>query len=307
MFSYIAYGLGINSVLPLPELIAKETTTDVVVRLGKVDYWQQDTFKIGNYIVWSTPKEIGLFNQRVGAFLVRNGREIIIDPVPDVNKQLLGFAIQEQALALLLHQRGFLLLHASAVAVNDSVVAFLGASGQGKSTTAAALQAQGYDLLTDDLLVLEVGGTGSPMVLPGFPQSNLWPEAASALGYVPEMLPRIHPYSEKRARYSNYNSPQKSLPLRCIYVIDEGSGYEIEPLQPQQAFVELVKHSYGIQVLHHIEKPAAHLHQWADLIDKVSISRLRRSRSLSKLPYLVKFIEEDLSRIIPNYAPIRFS
>jgi len=34
--SYVAYGLGIHSVLPLPELVAKEVVVDVVVRLGKV-------------------------------------------------------------------------------------------------------------------------------------------------------------------------------------------------------------------------------------------------------------------------------
>jgi hypothetical protein len=37
VYSYVAYGLGIRSALPLPELVARETVTDVAVRLGKVE------------------------------------------------------------------------------------------------------------------------------------------------------------------------------------------------------------------------------------------------------------------------------
>ena len=36
-FFYTAYGLGIHSVLPLPELEGKEVAADVVVHLGQVD------------------------------------------------------------------------------------------------------------------------------------------------------------------------------------------------------------------------------------------------------------------------------
>jgi len=42
MYSYIAYGLGIRSALPLPELTVGEAAQDVVLRLGKVDRLPSD-------------------------------------------------------------------------------------------------------------------------------------------------------------------------------------------------------------------------------------------------------------------------
>ena len=69
---------------------------------------------------------------------------------------------------MLLQQRGYLVLHASAVAAGGTAVAFLGHAGWGKSTTAAALYAQGYGLVTDDVLAVEMS-SGRLMVPPGEP------------------------------------------------------------------------------------------------------------------------------------------
>jgi ABC-type glutathione transport system ATPase component len=75
----------------------------------------------------------------VGAFLVRGGREIMIDAVPGVDARTLRLSLLGPALALVLHQRGRFVLHASTVAVAGSAIAFLGEKGWGKSTIAAAL------------------------------------------------------------------------------------------------------------------------------------------------------------------------
>src|SRR2546421_132869 len=70
----------------------------------------------------------------VGAFLVRGGREIVVDPAPGVEARVLRLSILGPAFGLLLHQRGRFVLHASAVASGGGVLAFAGGSGWGKST-----------------------------------------------------------------------------------------------------------------------------------------------------------------------------
>ena len=62
--------------------------------------------------------------------------------------------------AYLLSAAGRLVLHASAVEVDATAVGFVGFSGQGKTTVAALLCAEGYPLVTDDLLPVDSGPEG---------------------------------------------------------------------------------------------------------------------------------------------------
>jgi hypothetical protein len=51
--------------------------------------------------------------------------------------------------------QGFVILHASAVCVEGKVIAFVGASGAGKSTIAQSLATQGFASVADDLLPID--------------------------------------------------------------------------------------------------------------------------------------------------------
>ena len=137
---------------------------------------------------------------QVGAFLVRGGKEIIVDAISGVEESLIRLPLLGMVLAAVLQQRGLLVLHASAVAFNGDAVAFLGGSGWGKSTLAATLYARGHPLVADDLVAVDVGGRENPIVLPGFPQLKLLPEAAAAsLGDDAELLPRLASGFDKRS------------------------------------------------------------------------------------------------------------
>lgn len=71
-------------------------------------------------------------------------------------------------MAFQLYLRGTLVLHASAVQVGGSTIAFTGGSGRGKSTMATLLCGDGARILTDDILAVDwqddlpVGRVGSP-------------------------------------------------------------------------------------------------------------------------------------------------
>lgn len=296
MYSYVAYGLGIRSELPLPELVEGEAVADVVVRLGQVNRRRPQSAAAGTYF-WATADECCLFHEEVGTLLVRGGREIIVDPAPAADEDLLRLVVVGAAMGALLHQRGLLVLHASAVAVNGGAVAFLGGPGQGKSTTAAALHARGHDMVADDVVAVDPGGGQSPIVLPAFPRFKLWPEAAVFLGDDPKTLPRLHPRLEKRDRRVTAGFAQTPVPLRRIYVLGEGPALDIEPLRPQEAVVELVRHSLCVKLL-----PAGgqsrHLLQCASLAKVVPIRRLNRPRCISLLPDLAKLVEEHVAHSI---------
>jgi hypothetical protein len=216
-----------------------------------------------------------------------------------VEERVIRLPLLGAVLAVLLHQRGFLVLHASSVAVNGGAVAFLGEKGWGKSTMAATLYARGHNLMADDVVALDISGTKSPMVLPGFPQLKLWPEAiASSLGDDPETLPQIHPQVEKRARRAADRFLHEALPLRRIYVLCGGPTPTLRALQPQKAILQLISNSYmarfGKQLLQGVGA-SSHLHQCTSIIKDVPIYRLERPRSLPLLPAIAQLVEEDLS------------
>lgn len=83
--------------------------------------------------------------------------EITVRPDPAGRPELLPILVAGTATAFLLALRGTTVLHASAVAVDGVVLAFVGQSGQGKSTLAAMLCADGAALVTDDVLAIDPG------------------------------------------------------------------------------------------------------------------------------------------------------
>src|SRR5258708_3332580 len=100
-------------------------------------------------------------------------------------------------LGVLVRLRGVTCLDASAVAIEDRWVAFVGPEAAGKSTTAAAFARQGYGVLSDDIVAL-VERDGAFHVMPAYPHLCLWPDSVKMLYGSSEMLPRFSPEWEKR-------------------------------------------------------------------------------------------------------------
>ncbi len=296
---YCAYGLGIRSALSLPELtpgVASKTESgEVAIRLGPVGSPPAQLDPAG-FGFWAAGDEACHFLEKVGAFLVRGGREIVIDPAPGVEERLLRLSLLGPAFALLLHQRGFLVMHASVVARGDTAVAILGKSGWGKSTIAGALYAKGYDLVADDVAAVQLDEEGAS-VLPGFPQVKLWPEAATLLGETPEHLPLLHPSFDKRAWRTSRGFSLEPRRLEHIYVLATGPDPAIAPLTPREACFELLGHWYGHRFgegLLQGNSAALHLRQCAQLASRVSTHRLYRSGGPATLLRLADRIDEGL-------------
>lgn len=238
-----------------------------------------------------TPQEASLFFKDIGVFQVRGGREIIVNPASNAKDRIIQLYIVGTVMAVLLYQRDLLVLHASAVETDGDAVAFLGGSGYGKSSIAAALHSRGHGIVADDVTPLNFN-TGLVTVSSGFPQLKLSPEVAAFLGYDTDSLLQLqHGDGKLRCRVTQGFS-QIPLPLRHIYVLAGGSIPEIEPLRPQEAFLELVRHSYPTRMLQ--QGGASHFLKCTSLAEKVPVSRLRNPYSLSSLPQLVQLVQDNI-------------
>jgi hypothetical protein len=298
MHSYIAYGLRVHSAVLLPEFAPVHVEfPDVVVRVGRVD--RRLPAGHGDGCCEFTQDEAHFFWDSVGSFLVRAGREIIVEPRPGADEAAVRAALEGVVFGCVCHQRGRLVLHASAVAVNGSAVAFLGGKGRGKSTMAAALYRRGHTLLSDDALVLNDGASGRPEVLPGFPQLKLWPNAAAAsLGDDPESLPRLTAGSEKRTRRAADRFSHAPVPLSRVYLLDEGTSPAITPVDPQEAVLAAIAQSYVARFFPEFlrgTEAASHLLRCTRLTRQVPMYRLQRPADLALLPLVAQLVEDHLA------------
>jgi len=109
------------------------------------------------------------------------GDRVCCRPAAGISDAALRHLLLDHVLPRVLCLRGLLVFHASALRAPDGrAVAFLGASGTGKSTLAASLVAAGWRLVGDDALVIE-GGQDGPTAVPTYPGVRLWPDTAAWL------------------------------------------------------------------------------------------------------------------------------
>jgi hypothetical protein len=192
-------------------------------------------------------------------------------------------------------------LHASAIALKEEAIAFIGESGWGKSTTAAAFCLQGYRAVADDVVAICFDSAGRPLVLPGFPQFKLWSDSITALGYNPETLPRLRPEVEKYGHRFSEGFSLTPLPLRKIYVLGGGESFVIEPILAQDSFLELVRHSYALRSLGQQGLNANHFKDCTQLVKSIPISRLVRRPSLTTLQEIVELVTQDLADLHQSF------
>jgi hypothetical protein len=168
----------------------------------------------------AAPGVLLLTVEDVARFLVRQGREIVIAPAVGSDEDAIRLFLLGSALGALLQQRGVLTLHGSAIAVDGGCIGFLGHSGVGKSTLAAALCRQGYRLVTDDIMAVSLTRDARLLVHPGYPQMKLWADMLRVFGEAPTPLRRIQPALDKHVWPAAGAFETTPLPLRHLYVLD---------------------------------------------------------------------------------------
>ncbi len=288
MFSYLAYGLGISSPIELAELVPGPAGTDVTIRLAPPPRWLAN-LRTEAQRVEIQPNIARFWFNDVGAFEVRNGREIDIIPEPGIEAPVLRLYVQGMILAMLLQQRGLCVLHASVVRIHGAAVALCGPVGAGKSTLAAALVRQGHELLSDDNAAVSLE-PGTPMVASAYPFVKLYPEIASSLGFEQDEMRPLHRVQAKVAGAVSHRFRSSTAPLHRIFVLNRGSRAGASRLRESEAAIELVRHSVPTRWGH--PAGAAHFRDCVDLARRVPAYSLRTFDKLSGIEAVTQAIVE---------------
>jgi hypothetical protein len=287
---HTAFALTIASDIPLVELPAGAGTPEVTVALGTVDGAPRPSDR---WVVLATPNDVRGWIPSGGAFHVRDGTSIVLDPAPDADERALRLAIVGPLLGVILTQRGKFVLHASTVSIDGRAAAFFGPSGRGKSTLTAALTQAGHPLIADDMTVIDTSGP-QPFVQPGFPRVKLWPDSAAALEHDLDALPLVHPDVTKRSLQLTAQFHAERLPLARCYLLEDGDAEEVTELAPTQSILALVSCTYQSFWLHETGASGPNLLHCAALARSGAVRRLVRRRTYEALPEVIRFVEEDV-------------
>lgn len=298
---YQAYGLNICSDFYLPELLTGGVKPDIYLQKGKIELLNLQATSIHRQGIEAyfdgTTQEAYLQWSGVGSFLAKNGTTLIVEPdSEDIEPELLNLYILSEALGLILHQRGFFLLHASAVKIGDYAVVIVGAPGAGKSTMAAAFAKYGYPVLADDMVAIN-NIRGVPTVYPAYPQIKIWSSAVQGLGIDISNLPPLFSGSRKRVIRQTDKFTVEPCPLAGIFTLDLGETVRISQMFGTEAFSTLSKFFPCPPQLLQQEALEKHFGRCIQLLNNTPVFRIKRPKNFSMIAEVIKIIERQVHSI----------
>ena len=151
---------------------------------------------------------------------------------------------------------------------------------------------EGYPIVADDYISIEFDHDNIPTISPGFPSLRLSNESRESMG--------IDKFNSDNQIDKKYLSTLKSfssnkIPLKKIYILQRDKESKIINIKPQEAFMELVKNTFGIQMFSKLELPT-NFFSCEKIVKNVDVSILKISDSLEKIQEIVNIVEKDIGK-----------
>lgn len=297
---YAVFGLHVASEIPLPDLRAHRAdgVPDVTIVRAAIAQARGSTGEVAHFDDGSLLRIGG-----IARFWVSEGRRVVVEAADGVPDRNICVFLLGSAMALVLHQRGHLPLHANAFAVDGGAVAIMGPSGAGKSTLAAFFADRRYALLTDDVCVVRLDRDGVPIASPGIPRLRLWRDAVERSGRSPGDYSPSFTTAPHRDKFDVPIAADglalRPVPLRALYVLDpaDADTVSIETLSPAAALRSIVANTYRGRYIHGSVAATRHFRSCQAIASHVPVFVTRRPWSLDRIGETGEAIERHILRV----------
>lgn len=241
-----------------------------------------------DYLRWT-----GLFEFLISA----DGARIACCSLRSGSVQAFHTYLLGQVISFALLKRGIEPLHSTIVVVNGGAIGFLGDSGYGKSSLAAAFLQAGYPLLTDDMLVMKEH-RGEFFAYPGLPRIKLFANVAKAFmrnAIGTPMNPQTSKLVIPLGRQLRF---QKVTPLKALYVLpapgrSQTDKISIRKRRQREAFLDVIRNTFNSKITT-TERLRQQFALATRLSSAIPFKSLSYPRRLSRLPGVVEKVCADL-------------
>jgi hypothetical protein len=247
--------------------------------------------------VWTYPRT-GTFEVSREGSLIRwcSAHECERDVSAILSGPILGLALQLQ---------GCVSLHGNSLVFGGSAFGLLAPSGYGKSTLAACLMASGCQLLSDDVLALELSD-GRPVALPSLPRLKLWPDSLDHLLSQADWqsLDSYVSWIEKRLlapdKLGGYCAEARPLAALFVLVPTSPEGdIEVARLRGSEAMLALLANIYQAHLLiHERDLLSRHLETVSHLTLTTPVYAINCPRSFERLDETAAEVLAQLEALI---------
>lgn len=294
---YRISGMTVLSEIVLPGAWPLESgEPDVVMRQGCVTAGLVDP--LATTRSWDADADHFLLRAGIARFLLSYGNTVVFEPEDGVPVADCAVYLQGTVIGILLNQRGGVVLHASAVAIEGRAVLFCGISGAGKSTLAAALSLRGHAMISDDVSLVTFDARGRPAVRADARQLKLTDTAIDALALLGQRGAPVRGKGDK-----TYVRPPSSwggadLPIGAVYMLRSRSpcGDVITILNPIAALRRIQRNAYRPGMVRGTGLTARYFAASARIVQHAGVFVIDRERELSRLPETAALIERHVRR-----------
>jgi len=252
IFNYYGFGLPISSEIEFPELLPSEAMdAEVSINLGKVPAKIDGISITTPNFSYTICEEELLFNVKdIVRYHASNGNNITVEIISATEEErTIRLYILATVMAAILLQRQRLPLHASAIIKDGTLILLTGDSGAGKSTLLAELIKYGYQVFSDDIVVLRKDElTGQILASASYPMIKLWNDSIEKLDHIhfSDKSFKVRHDLDKYGFFFHSIFRTGSFPVSKILLLKKNSqeGFLLEKQKHTDAFTAIFKQVY---------------------------------------------------------------
>ncbi len=208
MFYYKLYDLVLSSKVEISKLVETEGEEfDIELSFRSVGKDIRKFVTEGK--LFGKKKNAFWFSNEHAIFLIEDGKTIVVDSIDGANVEKTIPFILGYCMSFVLAQRGAVAIHSSAVAINNRGIVIAGYSGSGKSSLTTQFIENGYNLLADDVSVIQKNES-ERYITPAFPMQNLCTDLIEQYKYDKNDMTLVdhkrNKYTMERSNVFSYDS-----------------------------------------------------------------------------------------------------